>query len=398
MKRTAFLQACLLFLLLVGSWFLLINKLHQPDETGPDASPAGQHADVEPEPQAELDEEARLAEAIPDAEPEAVVPEGWREWTAYLEDVASPDEMRAALDALRNALFSLPPDEAVARLLEFIESGADVKTGLAFQPGPENRLRGAASLRALLLDWLQQLDPRQAAAIAARELDSLGTRLSPDVYVIHLRNYALGSDDSDTVIKTTLEDHFRQLVEHRPWLENPGSAIAEAMDVAVYLEAADVAPRLGQFLQPEQPRLLRHAASLALERLVDQDPMEVLPRLLDAPEADALPARSRASYMARLDPGLPGADTLLDAYIRDPGRDPSEIVFFLESFPNLNQSRSYNLLSNNNSATEPGGYVDRLDNALEQVRRWQDDPGLSRFDPVLEEVGERLQQQLGPNP
>jgi hypothetical protein len=126
--------------------------------------------------------------------------------------------------------------------------------------------------------------------------------------------------------------------------------------------------------------------------------MEVLPLLLDAPEADALPDRSRASYMARLDPGLPGAEELLDAYVSSPGRDPSELVFFLESFPNLNQSRSYNLLSNQNSDTAPGAHIGRLERALEQVQRWESDPDLAGFQPVLTEVGARLQQQLHPIP
>lgn len=398
MKRTAFLQACLIFLLLVASWFLLLNKLRQPDGTGPEPSPSGQAGQGQTDP---LDEQVASKPApapLPDGQPETTVPEGWREWIDYLEAVESPDSMRAALEALRAALFSLPPEEAIDRLLEFIESGADMRTGLAFQPGPGNRLRGAASLRALLLDWLQALDPSLAAQLATRELEALGTRLDPDVYVIHLRNYALGSDAPETAVKSSLQDHFAQLIEHRPWIENPSSAIAEAMDVAVYLDSPDLAPRIGTFLQPDQPRLLRHAASLALERLVDRQPMAVLPRLLDAPETDALPPRSRASYMARLDPRLPGADALLDAYVRDPGRQPSEIVFFLESFPNLNQSYSHNLLSTENPSTEPGAYVGRLRSALEQVRRWEDDPALAVHEPVLEEVGERLRQQLGPAP
>jgi hypothetical protein len=150
-----------------------------------------------------------VAESVVPPDPAALVPEGWREWFTYLAEVQSPMEMRTALEALRTALYSLPDEEAVARLMEFIESGADMKTGLAFQPGPDNQLRGAASLRALFLDWLQQLDPQAAARIAARELDSIGTGLNPDVYVVHLRNFALGSGESEAVMQAALENYFR---------------------------------------------------------------------------------------------------------------------------------------------------------------------------------------------
>lgn len=402
MKRIAFLQACLIFLLLVASWFLLINKLRQPDDPSPGSMPPAQGDSMEELPltrgEAEGDLSPSAPAGLPEVDKEAVVPEGWREWFAYLEDVGSPMEMRAAVEALRSAIFSLHPDEAVARLMEVIESGADMKTGLAFQPGPDRQLRGAASLRAIFLDWLHQLEPRTAAQLAVRELDSLGTGLSPDVYVIHLRNFALGSELPAPARQSALENYFMQLIEYRPWIDNPGSAIAEAMDVAVYLESPTVVPELSRFLQRDQAPLLRRAASLALERLVDRQPMQVLPLLLDPLQDDSVPPRSRASYMARLDPGLPGAADLLREYVRDPAREPSEIRFFLESFPNLNRSLSHNLLSDDFSNTDPENTARQLENAFVLVQDWQNDPQLEAFAPLLAEIQERLGQQLQPNP
>jgi hypothetical protein len=170
------------------------------------------------------------------------------------------------------------------------------------------------------------------------------------------------------------------------------------MDVAVYLESPAFVPELSQLLQADQAPLLRRAASLALERLVDQQPMKVLPLLVDGSTGQSLPERSRASYMARLDPGLPGAENLLEEYVLASARDPGEIRFFLQSFPNLNQSYSHNLLSAGISDTNPGAYLDHLGNALDLIRAWRDNPRLDDFAPLLGEIQERLELQLDTNP
>ena len=138
MKRTAFLQALVLFVLLASSWLLLVRRFQ---ETPPADEPSPPAAQKESLPKADERLPPRTT-AEPDVPtPSIVVPARWYDWWAYLASQSSPADMRAALNALRNLITDMPPEDAVPWLLEFLESGIDLPTGLAFQPGPGDTLR-----------------------------------------------------------------------------------------------------------------------------------------------------------------------------------------------------------------------------------------------------------------
>lgn len=390
MKRLAFLQALVVFILLIGSWALLFKRFREPTP----ATPAPETATPAPDPTP--DPTAPDPTPDPGQAPTAPKPSGLSgDWQAILEQLdqaGSPNEMRQWLGALRDSVFSIPAPDAIASLIEFLASGADLKTGLAFQPGPEGRLTGAASLRALVLDWLHRLDPALAGSWARRELAYAGTTLVPDVFVIHLRNAATDPTQSAEAISGLLELHMDQLMGHEPWLAAPTSAIAEAFDILVYLRNPRWSGPLAGLLDTEEPPLLRHAAALALERLVDAQPLAVLSALADDSRLDGLP-KTRAHYFARLDP-TDGPDA---AFLRDYllGAPIAEQAYFLAAFPNLNLALSHNLLSPQFSNTSARDATARLRSALAFLQSIQNDLPDPAIAARCREGIERIRTQLG---
>ena len=393
MKRTYFIQALILFCLLIGSWLLLVVRFTGEAEAPAPEPPTGaaEKPPLEAPPPAELTEAAE-----PDPRPSAppAVPDGWVEWIDIFRGVDSPSAMRASLADLREQLLSLPPDEAVSRILSFLRSELDVRTGLAFQVGRDGRLTGAASLRAMLLAWLFEIDPLAAAALARDALATEGTALEPDTYTVHLRNYGLGSADPPAQVRQFLQARLADLINYKPWMENPTRAVTAAFEVAVHTRATGFIQDFSRLMDKERPQILRTAAAVSIEHLVDAAPMESLRELLrQTDQADPL-YRARAGYFARLDPSLEGAGRILDDYLSAPGVGEEEIRFFLESFPNLNRTFSYRLFSSQNPDTFSTDHIDRFGSALRQVRQWQAEPSMSAFSPTLRELEARLSAHL----
>lgn len=396
MKRRAFVQALLIFLLLTGSWILVFLRFNRgdapaPRDNSPLAEPSGQ---LVPEPA----DPPGLPPLLDETKPQPTAPDSWAEAIGLLQAAGSPAAMRAALADLEARIFALPPEQAIAFLLEFLESGADLRTGLAFQPGPDHSLVGAASLRALLLDWLHALDPALAARWAETELTSAGTALRPDVYAIHLRNYALGSADPLPARNAFLTERLQSALQYQPWLTQPSAAVAEMMDVAVHTGAIGLIPDFSRLIGRDAPQQLRRAAALTLERLVDRQPLQALSEILQQPGWPAGMEPVRAGYFARLDPNIDGAEALLDAYLTSPRVGREEAQFFLFSFPNLNRSFSHNLLSNQNFITLPGAAEAQLNAALLKVRAWRADPAMAAHRDTLDEVQTALLGRLGRPP
>lgn len=394
MKRSAFFQALLLFMLLAGSWMLLVVRFSN-SERAPEAASTQPARTLETERDPPREPGPGTPEPSPAPVPESLPSGPWPERLDRLRATGSPVEMRAALAALREGLMALPPDVAIRQIQTFLESGEDLRTGLAFQVGPGGRLRGAGSLRVLLLDWLHELDPQLAAEKAVTALERSGTTLPQDLYTIHLGNFARGTDLPEAEARRRLARYFDDLLSHEPWLRDPRGAFAEAMDVAVYLGNPDFVPGLVRLVEPGRPQLLRHAAALAIERMVDANPVETLDLLL---EADSFPdglERARAGWFARADPGLPGAPALLKRYLQTPEVSRKEARQFLAAFPNLNLSLSHNLLSTGIPDTSDMDYGGRLRSALGLVRDWLDEPRMDGLSADLKKAEERLLRQLG---
>lgn len=400
MKRIAFLQALIVFILLVGSWFLLFSRFRQAPEESEKKGPAPGSQTL----QMPTTNAPRSAPAMPVPAPNAtslspnatsLSPE-WQQLLQQLDQARSPAEMRQLLASLQVSIFAMSPDQALAFINAYLDSWKDMKTGLALQPGPEGRLRGAASLRAVLLDWLHQLDPTLAGERARNELTLYGTTLSPDVFVVHLRNLARDPSQPSDDINRLLVANMNALLNHGPWITEPNAAIAEAMDILVFTADARWTEPLSKLVDQSTSPLLRHAAALALERLVDANTLQTLGHMADLGLLQYLP-KNRASYFARLDPQLTGASDFLKSYLIDTA-SPPEQKFFLAAFPNLNLSLSHNLLTPTGEGNQPLDAAARLQGAASLLRQWQTDPQFAPLKTDLSTTIQRIQSQLGTVP
>lgn len=405
MKKTAFLQALVLVVLLTASWILLIKRSGSDEPVVEDA-PVPVDSPAEAAPAAGTTTPAATEEAEPATEPVPAaargnslegVPPLWVDWINYLQQQSTPEDLRNALLAMKKAVFSMEKGDATARLIELILSRVDLETGMPFRVGPGGNLDGGPTLQVLLADWLGQIDPERSAGLARLALSGGGTQLGPDLFVLHLRNFARGTPPGDerTLFMT---GHFKVLLGHQPWMEEPTSAIAEAMDVAVYLQDPKLVPAIAGLTTDENADRLRHASSIALERMIDRDPLPSVRNLLSSPEGEAMSPAARAGFVARLDPVDAESQALLKGYLASPETSPGEAALFLAHFPNMNQTLSHNLLSTNFSNTESAGHMERLQRALETVRSWQADPELAALGEPLAETFSRLSTQVTGQP
>ena len=392
MKLRAFLQALCLFLILVTPVVVFVLSQREtgpPRVTVPGRAAAPAEAKDAEEGTANGEEAAAPGEAP--RESPAIV--DWEAVITGLRQAEGPAATRDRLRGLRQWLLSMGPATASGEIQRFLESGRDLPLDLRFRVGPEGRLAGAPSLRSTLLDWLGQWNPRAAGRLARAALQNKGTKLPPSEYVLHLRNFAWafrGEGGLPAAEREFLLAQTRALLRHEPWLNRPTPAVAEAVDVVVYLASAALLPDFLGLLDPGARPGLRAAAALGLERLVDRRPMEVLPALLKA----ELPSVQRAASFARLHAGTPAARELLAEYLASERIPEEEKRRFLASYPNLNNALSHNLLSAQLLNTEIVPAEERLRTAAAQLDRWLANPAFAELYPRLKEARRRLQRQI----
>jgi hypothetical protein len=213
--------------------------------------------------------------------------------------------------ALRSALAKADPREASEAALEFLRSGRDVRTGESFVVGDGGRLAQAPTLRVMLLDLLGDLSRRlrsdDAAEYSRIVLDS---KTSPDEWSIALRNVGW----HDPGAKAYLSGKTRELLTYPPWRANPGAGMLEAFDVAVFVHDPTLIPTLEETLKSEQIALQR-ASAIALDRLAERAPLEVMSYLNANPRVMAERPFVRADYFAKADLAQPAQRQALEFYL-----------------------------------------------------------------------------------
>jgi hypothetical protein len=305
---------------------------------------------------------------------------------AALAAMTPPQSAGEKLDELRQYLSSLDPGSAVTAIRQFLDSRQDAFTGLGFAIGGKGFLTTAPSLRTFLLDQLAQLDPTAAAEYAKVVLAS---KDSPDEWALALRNLARGDRTAEG--RMLLEQKTGEMLRYEGWQQNPSAAYLEAFDAAVYLGGTNLMPALSDLVRRQDNEALAHAAYLALDRLVINDPATTLATLQAAPEMMEGRELTRANYFARADVRDAQQRQTLEKYLLDPAHGPTEIDAFAGVYPNANFMISQTLLTQT-STPDHTALTARDGESLRALEDWLADSRFTKLRPQLEKAHMRLQE------
>ena len=230
----------------------------------------------------------------------------------------TPEANKAALEQLRRLLESVPPSEAIAAIRAFLESGRDAHTGLHYTIGAGGRLDQAPTLRTFLLDELGSLaraggDARESLAMARA---ILGTPGSPDEWSLAMRN--VGWEDKAS--GPYLNGKFRELLGQRQWLADPSPGLLEAFDVPVFTHDVQSIALLSEMLPSHfsgdaASAPVNRAAAVALDRLAERAPLDVMRYLNENPTVLADSPMFRADYFSKANVSDPAQRAALEAYL-----------------------------------------------------------------------------------
>lgn len=272
---------------------------------------------------------------------------------------------------------AMPKNEAVARVLETLASGEDRPTGLPFEIAGDGSLSGWPTFRAFLLDALLALDPAAAAA-AGREI--LARPTTADEWAIALRNVAKGEPAPDAAF---LRGKTEALILHPEWQADPSIGYLNAFDVLVHIGATASTPLLSGLIQRKDRKDLAHAGFLTLDRLVQRQPADMLPRLAADRELHRSRPEMVAQQFARADLRDPAQRELVKQWLLDPARAAAELRSFAGVYPNNNHFVSNNLLTTETGPS--GGELAAHDREVRAViAAWAADP---EFAPVKDHLG-----------
>lgn len=291
---------------------------------------------------------------------------------------------RQELAELRRTLSSMPTNAAIADIRQFLDSKADAPTRLGFKLTAGGTLDETPTLRTFLLDEMARLDPAAAAEYAKIILAS---KDSPDEWAVALRNLAKGDTSGDG--RALLEQKTVELLQHEPWQREPSVGFLEAFDAAVFVGGTKLMPALSDLVRRQDNSAVAHAAFLALDRLVINDPVQTLTALQTTPDSMQGREQTRANYFARGDVRDPQQRQLLESYVLNPQISAAELEAFAGVYPNANFMISPNLLTQNQTP-ERGALVARDAESLRVVQEWIEDPRFAKQRPTLEKISRRL--------
>ena len=149
-------------------------------------------------------------------------------------------------------------------------------------------------------------------------------------------------------------------------------------------------PALTGLVSLQDNPALAHAAFLALDRLVINNPTAMLSALLAQPELMPGRNQTRADYFARADVDNSQQLDLLQDYLLNPQTSAAELQQFAGIFPNANFMVSPNLIMQS-PVLNQGEIKIRDVESLKVVQRWLADPRFVKMQPELEKIQVRLQ-------
>ena len=217
------------------------------------------------------------------------------------------------LETLKRLLLAADPALATAAIGDFLATGRDARTGLDFALRPGGEL-AAPTLRVLLMDVLGRIAKRDGSDSAAKlARETLEKKDSADEWAIALRNVAWREPSATAYLAAKA----REMLAHAPWRAAPSSGMLEAFDVIVFTKDASFTADLAS-AQSDPNEQLRHAASVALDRLAAVSPLDVMSYLNSHPATLAERPMLRADYFAKADLAQPGQKAAIEIYLARP--------------------------------------------------------------------------------
>lgn len=307
---------------------------------------------------------------------------------ASLSSKLGSGEILQLLNRMKASLLAMPRGEATSWIKAYLNTGKDQPTGLGFVIGNNQNLTEWPSIRAFLIDVLFAIDPAAAAEVGRQVLASTTT---PDEWALAMRNVARGAaNHSETV--SFLKQKCEELLHHASWRQNPTDGYLQAFDVIVHVRNTALTPELMAFCADANNRAVRHAAFLALDRLVQAEPGEMLAALANENSSSGLMV---SNMIARADVRNAPERAAVEKWLLDERRTVAELQGFAGVFPNANQMVSYNLLTETVTLDGAAGAL-RDRGALKVVEEWLIDPRFSRVQDLLRETRERLREFVKP--
>lgn len=310
---------------------------------------------------------------------------------AKLQSSTDINQSRKILAELRAYLDSRPPDLAAAVITRFLAAPANnAPTRIDFSISPSGFLNGHPSLRVALLDWLGQIDPRQAGIVATK---ILATPTDADEWSVSLRNYARANPSAES--HSFLRAKTEEMIRHPAWRKNPSIGFFEAFDVLVHTHATSSTELLSELVIDRSPegKPLAHAAFLTLDRLTLREPKAMMEQFTTRPELTQARGEMVANLIARADLREPDQQQLVRNYLLDPTRNVNELNAFAGIYPNANFAISPNLLSENITFSREE-ITARDTAALTVINNWLADPAFVPVKSHLLTIQQRLETYI----
>jgi hypothetical protein len=294
----------------------------------------------------------------------------------------------AVLDELRDEFRRARPQDAIAAILQFLGSGRDAGTGAAFEVGEGGALEGSPTLRIFLMDQLGQLTRGTGSAEAAQIARTvLETKNSADEWAISLRNVAWSEQNSAQFLASKLHE----MLDYQPWREKPSTGFLEAFDVAVYTKDPGFVGSFAELVRG-QNTTLQQAAGVALDRLAETAPLEVMRYFNTHPDALADRPLLRADYFAKADVSNPAQKQALETYLLRGDVSTAEKSKLFRSIAEPGTFVSDNLLTTpmppSSSENENSARNQALDKAAEE---WLASSRFPELKPQIEQLRVQLQ-------
>ena len=234
------------------------------------------------------------------------------------------------LDTFRRSLLASDPAQAIAAIVSFLATGQDALTSEQFVVGRAGELGGAPTLRVLLLDLLGRICKTtkggEAVAISRALLEK---KTSADEWAIALRNVGWAAPGE----RAYLAAKTREMLHYQPWRQQPSSGFLEAFDVIVFSRDATFVTDLAEIVGGEDKELQR-GAGMALDRLAEMAPLDVM-NFLNTNRAElAGKPFLRADYFSKADLSQPGQRAAVEAYLSRPdvtAREKGKLLAVLAS-------------------------------------------------------------------